>query len=76
MTTKKPGKYLKLHETTVCRYAAQGEIPGVRFQRAWGFDKNPIEEWMISGGPGLTSGNSFLDAENYPYEPTLRSQWP
>jgi len=27
MTTKELAKYLKLHEITICKYAAEGKIP-------------------------------------------------
>ena len=39
MTTKEVSEYLKLHEITICKYAAQGKIPGIRIGRVWRFDK-------------------------------------
>lgn len=48
MTTREIAKYLKLHEITVCKYAAEGKIPSVRIGRVWRFDKEAIDKW-ISG---------------------------
>ena len=49
MTTKELAKYLKLHEITIGKYAAKGEIPGLRIGKLWRFDKEVIDRW-ISGG--------------------------
>ena len=49
MTTKEVAKYLRLHEITVCKHAAEGKIPAVRVGRVWRFDKEGINKW-ISGG--------------------------
>jgi excisionase family DNA binding protein len=46
MTTKELSRYLRLHEITVCKYAAQGKIPAIRIGRVWRFDKNAIDEWL------------------------------
>ncbi len=51
MTTKEIAKYLKLHEITICKYAAEGKIPAIRIGRVWRFDKEAIDKW-ISGGHG------------------------
>jgi len=48
MTTKEIAKYLKLHEITICKYAAEGKIPAIRIGRVWRFDKDAIDRW-ISG---------------------------
>ncbi len=50
MTTKELAKYLKLHEITICKYAAEDKIPAIRIGRVWRFDKNAIDEWISSGG--------------------------
>ncbi|MBN1905005.1 MAG: helix-turn-helix domain-containing protein [Deltaproteobacteria bacterium] len=50
MTTKELAKYLKLHEITICKYAAEDKIPAIRIGRVWRFDKNAIDEWIASGG--------------------------
>ena len=43
MTTKEIAKYLKLHEITICKYAAEGKIPAIRIGRVWRFDKDAID---------------------------------
>lgn len=48
LTTKEVAKYLKLHEITICKYAAEGKIPAIRIGRVWRFDKEAIDRW-ISG---------------------------
>ena len=49
MTTKEIAKYLKLHAITICKYAAKGQIPATRISRAWRFDKEVIDKWIIEG---------------------------
>ena len=48
MTTKEIAKYLRLHEITVGKYAAEGKIPAIRIGRVWRFDKEAVDRW-ISG---------------------------
>ena len=54
MTTKEVAKYLKLHEITICKFAANGAIPAKRIGRVWRFDKEVIDKWISGGqtGPG------------------------
>lgn len=49
MTAKEVAEYLKLHEITICKYAAEGKIPGIRIGRVWRFDKDKIDEWIVNG---------------------------
>ena len=49
MTTKEVSEYLKLHEITVCKYAAQGKIPAIRIGWVWRFDKEVIDRWIAEG---------------------------
>ncbi len=49
MTTKEMAEYLRLHEITICKHAAEGKIPAVRFGRVWRFDKEAIEKWIGEG---------------------------
>ena len=49
MTTRELARYLKLHEITICKLAAQGEIPGIRIGRVWRFDKEMIDQFISSG---------------------------
>ena len=48
MTTKEVAKYLTLHEITICKYAAQGNIPAIRIGRVWRFDKKAVDDWKNS----------------------------
>ena len=52
MTTKELAKYLKLHEITICKYAAEGKIPAIRIGRVWRFDKETIDKWIREGDKG------------------------
>jgi excisionase family DNA binding protein len=51
MTTKELARYLKLHEITICKYAAEGRIPAVRIGRVWRFDREVIDKWIAKGAP-------------------------
>ncbi|MFO7600003.1 MAG: helix-turn-helix domain-containing protein [Candidatus Desulfacyla sp.] len=37
---------MKLHEITICKYAADGVIPAIRIGRVWRFDKEEIDNWI------------------------------
>ena len=58
MTTKQVAEYLKLHEITVCKYAAQGKIPAIRIGRVWRFDKDAIDRWIAGGTAPVGKGES------------------
>ena len=49
MTTKELSRYLKLHEITICKYAAEGLIPAIRIGWVWRFDKDAIDDWIRTG---------------------------
>ena len=49
LTTKELAKYLRLHEITICKHAAEGKIPGIRIGSAWRFDKEAIDRWINEG---------------------------
>ena len=49
LTTKDIAKYLKLHQITICKYAAAGLIPGIRIGRVWRFERETIEKWLADG---------------------------
>ena len=49
MTTKELSRYLKLHAITICKYAAQGQIPSIRIGSVWRFDKDAIDDWIRTG---------------------------
>lgn len=46
MTTRELAAYLRLHEITICKYAAEGRIPAIRIGRIWRFDKDAIDRWI------------------------------
>lgn len=49
MTTREIAKYLKLHEITICKHAANGKIPAIRIGSVWRFDKDIIDKWIRKG---------------------------
>jgi excisionase family DNA binding protein len=49
MTTKEIARYLKLHEITICKHAANGNIPAIRIGKVWRFDKDIIDKWIRKG---------------------------
>lgn len=49
MTTKELAEYLRLHQITICKYAAEGKIPAVRVGRVWRFDREAINRWIGEG---------------------------
>jgi len=51
MTTKELAKYLKLHQITICKNAAQGKLPAIRIGGVWRFDKEAIDKWIAEGTP-------------------------
>ena len=56
MTTRELSNYLKLHELTNCKYAAQGKIPAVRIAKSWRFDKDAIDK-LIGTAPVIKAGS-------------------
>ncbi len=52
LTTKELSRYLKLHEITICKYAAEGRIPAIRIGHVWRFDKDAIDDWISAGQNG------------------------
>ena len=46
MTTREMAEYLKFHEITICKHAADGKIPAFRIGRSWRFDKEAIDKWI------------------------------
>jgi excisionase family DNA binding protein len=58
MTTKELAKYLRLHEITICKNAAEGKLPAIRIGRVWRFDKDAIDKWIGEGTPpGIKVGS-------------------
>ena len=46
MTKKEVSEYLNLHEITICKYAAQGNIPAIRIGKVWRSNKDVIDRWI------------------------------
>ena len=63
MTTKELAKYLKLHEITICKYAAEGKIPAIRIGRVWRFDKEAIDKWISGSQKKWYMGNRRYNRE-------------
>jgi PTS system nitrogen regulatory IIA component len=49
MTTKELAEYLKLHEVTIGKHAAEGTIPAIRVGSVWRFNKKAIDRWIAEG---------------------------
>jgi excisionase family DNA binding protein len=49
MINKKLSRYLRLHEITIRKYAAEGKIPAMRVGHVWRFDKDVIDDWIRTG---------------------------
>ena len=48
LTTKELAKYLRLTEVTISKYAKEGKIPVRKAGNRWRFDKDKIDEWLVS----------------------------
>lgn len=46
VTIKEVAGYLKVHERTVYRLAAKGEIPAFKVANTWRFRREDIEHWI------------------------------
>ncbi|MBW1802100.1 MAG: helix-turn-helix domain-containing protein [Deltaproteobacteria bacterium] len=68
MTTRELSRYLKLHEITICKYAAEGQIPAIRIGRVWRFDKEAIDAW-ISAGQNAPQPNEKSQSKNAQKKP-------
>jgi excisionase family DNA binding protein len=44
LTAREVAAYLRLTETTVCKLAASGELPGFKIGKSWRFDRGEILE--------------------------------
>ena len=49
MTAKELSRYLKLHEITICKYAAECILFATRIGRIRRFDKDVIDDWIRTG---------------------------
>ena len=48
LTVKELAEYLKLTVVTVYKYASDGKIPGFKIGNRWRFDKDKIDELLVS----------------------------
>lgn len=55
MTIKEVASYLKVHERTVYRLAAKGELPAFKVANTWRFRLQDIDHW-ISQQTGSNTG--------------------
>ncbi|MAN53113.1 MULTISPECIES: helix-turn-helix domain-containing protein [unclassified Marinimicrobium] len=46
ITLKEVAEFLKVHERTVYRLAAKGEIPAFKVANSWRFRRQDIERWI------------------------------
>ena len=46
MTIKEVARYLKVHERTVYRLAAKGELPAFKVANTWRFRLQDIDQWI------------------------------
>jgi excisionase family DNA binding protein len=42
LTAREVAAYLRLTETTVCKLASSGELPGFKIGKSWRFDRGEI----------------------------------
>ena len=52
LKTKELSRYLKLHEITLCKYAAEGKIPPIRVGYVGRLDADMIYDWIRMGQKG------------------------
>jgi PTS system nitrogen regulatory IIA component len=55
MTIKDVSEYLKMHERTVSKLAAQGVLPAAKIANQWRFMRSLINQWLEQQMVGLTS---------------------
>jgi excisionase family DNA binding protein len=48
LTARELAAYLKLTEVTVYKYANDGKIPGFKVGNCWRFDKDKIDDLLVS----------------------------
>lgn len=48
MTVDEVAKYLRMHEMTIYRMAAEGRLPAYKIGNRWRFKKERIDEWLRS----------------------------
>jgi excisionase family DNA binding protein len=54
-TTREAARFLKIHERTLIRLAAKGEIPAFRIGKHWRFIPSEVQAWMRARSVSSTS---------------------
>jgi excisionase family DNA binding protein len=67
MNSKQLAKYLRVHETTICKHAAAGRIPGKRVGRDWNFGKTVIDKWIKAGAHNAPTAGKRSNAKSPKY---------
>jgi excisionase family DNA binding protein len=47
LTAKELAEYLQLTKVTICKYATEGKIPGIKIGSRWRFEKEKIDALSI-----------------------------
>lgn len=47
LTLKEVAKYLRVTEVTIYRLAQRGKMPASKVGRAWRFNKERIDKWLV-----------------------------
>ena len=61
MNVNEVADYLRVAPATIYRLAQRGEIPGGKVGRAWRFQKEAIDRWLLEQHPQRTSETSSSD---------------
>ena len=54
LSAKELASLLRMHEATIRKYAARGEIPNVRIGKVFRFEIGAIETWLQNKATGKT----------------------
>jgi excisionase family DNA binding protein len=60
LTAHEVAAYLRLTETTVCRLAASGDLPGFKIGKSWRFDRTEILKRIAAA---KQKGNESVEPE-------------
>jgi excisionase family DNA binding protein len=54
LTAHEVAAYLRLTETTICKLASSGELPGFKIGKSWRFDRDEILGRIAAAKPKAT----------------------
>jgi excisionase family DNA binding protein len=57
LTTREVAAYLRLQETTVCKLAASGELPGFKIGKSWRFDRGEVMRRIAAAKPKVKNSD-------------------